>query len=317
MPQTTLSVAKTSRRTLLRSHLAIMRFDHAVKQLFIYPGTIVAIFVGHLAITRGLLWNIVLGTVAITAVASSNYVLNEILDAPFDRLHPTKHTRPAASGLVNLPLAYAQWIALAAIGFLLAASVAKGVLIAAVALWIMGCAYNVSPVRLKDIAYVDVLSEAINNPIRFLAGWYLATAVIAPPAMLLVAYWMLGGYFMALKRFSEYRQIGPENAGFYRRSFRHYTEKKLLNSTVFYASSAMLFFGAFIMHHCLQLFIAFPFISLLMTEYFSLSFDQDSAVQNPEKLWKQPRLMFLTVASATLLTLLLFMHLPSLSPSWF
>jgi len=30
--------------------------------------------------------------------ASSNYVINEMLDAPFDRLHPTKKNRPSACG---------------------------------------------------------------------------------------------------------------------------------------------------------------------------------------------------------------------------
>ena len=34
----------------------------------------------------------------------------------------------------------------------------------------MACVYNVPPVRSKDQPYVDVLSEAINNPLRLLAG---------------------------------------------------------------------------------------------------------------------------------------------------
>ena len=37
------------------------------------------------------------------------------------------------------------------------------------ALWVMGCVYNIPPVRSKDLPYLDVLSEAINNPIRMLA----------------------------------------------------------------------------------------------------------------------------------------------------
>ena len=41
----------------------------------------------------------------------------------------------------------------------------------------MGCVYNIPPVRSKDLPYVDVLSEAINNPIRMLAGWFIVTSV--------------------------------------------------------------------------------------------------------------------------------------------
>jgi len=39
----------------------------------------------------------------------------------------------------------------------------------------MGLVYNVPPLRTKDRQYLDVLSESINNPLRFMLGW---TAVI-------------------------------------------------------------------------------------------------------------------------------------------
>ena len=74
-------------------------------------------------------------------------------------------------------------------------------------LWVMGCVYNLPPVRTKDHAYVDVLSEAINNPLRMLVGWYIVTSTVVPPLSLLVSYWMIGCYFMAAKRFAEYRDF--------------------------------------------------------------------------------------------------------------
>lgn len=62
--------------------------------------------------------------------------------------------------------------------------------------------------------YVDVLSESVNNPLRMLLGWFMVTSVLVPPVSLLICYWMAGCYLMALKRFSEYREIGdPEVAG--------------------------------------------------------------------------------------------------------
>jgi 4-hydroxybenzoate polyprenyltransferase len=177
----------------------------------------------------------------------------------------------------------------------------------------MGCAYNIAPLRTKDIPYLDVISEAINNPLRFCAGWYIVTFTIIPPVSLLIAYWMLGAYFMTLKRFSEYRQIGPEQAGWYRKSFRHYTDKSLLNSTIFYAAAAMLFFGAFIMRYRLELVLSFPVIALLMAVYFNLAFEHDSAVQNPEKLFREPQLMLLFAICVILLVTLLFVRVPILS----
>ncbi len=115
---------------------------------------------------------------------------------------------------------------------------------------------------------------------------------------------------MALKRLSEYRQIGPERAGWYRKSFRHYTEKTLLNAVVFYAATAMLFFGAFIMRYRLEWVLAFPVIALLMAEYFNLSLQPDSAAQNPEKLFRERRLMILLLICVVLLVVLLYVDVP-------
>ena len=292
-----------------RAHLSILRLDHSVKQIFVLPGIVIAVTLSGTPITLWLVWHTLLGLLAVTAVASSNYVLNELLDAPFDRLHPSKCTRPAACGRVHYPLAYFQWVVLGLAGLMLAHAASKGLMLSVLGLWIMGCIYNIAPVRTKDIPYLDVLSESINNPLRFCVGWYVVTSAV-PPVSLLIAYWMLGAYFMALKRFSEYRQIGAESAGGYRRSFEFYTEKSLLNSVSFYGAAAMLFFGAFIMRYRMELVFAFPVIALLMAVYFDLAFEEDSAVQNPEKLFREPRLMILLTACAAMLLVLSFVKIP-------
>ena len=118
---------------------------------------------------------------------------------------------------------------------------------------------------------------------------------------------------MALKRFSEYREIGdPILAGAYRKSFQSYTEVSLLTSVTFYASAAMLFFGAFIMRYRIELILVFPLIALLMSTYFALAFQPNSAVQNPEKLYREPRLMIEAgLASASMIGLL-FINIPIL-----
>jgi decaprenyl-phosphate phosphoribosyltransferase len=295
------------------AHVSLMRLDHSVKQVFVLPGIVIAASLTGAALSAALLFRIVLGLSAVVAVASSNYVLNEILDAPFDRLHPTKCVRPAALGSISIPLAYLQWIVCGGIGFLLAYAVSKELFLCALSLWIMGCFYNIPPLRMKDIPYVDVLAESVNNPIRLCVGWCIVTSSIAPPLSLLVAYWMLGAYFMALKRFSEYRQMGCEPAMQYRRSFQFYTEENLLTSVVFYAAAAMIFFGAFIMRYRMEMVLAFPLIALLMAVYFHLAFSPDSPVQNPEKLYREPHLMVLLTSCGVVLIVTSFVNMPWLA----
>jgi decaprenyl-phosphate phosphoribosyltransferase len=313
MSPTTISNPVRPAKVRLAAHLDLLRLDHSVKQVFVLPGIVIAASISGESANAALIWRTVLGLLSVVAVASSNYVLNELLDAPYDRLHPTKHTRPAACRSVNVPLAYAQWIVCGVIGFTLALLVSRQLFLSVLSLWVMGCLYNIPPIRTKDVPYLDVLSESINNPIRFCVGWYIVTTTAIPPASLLVAYWMLGGYFMALKRFSEYRQIGDESAGKYRRSFIFYTEQSLLVSVLFYAATSMLFFGAFIMRYRIEMIFAFPFIALLMAVYFNLAFTHDSPVQNPEKLFREPRLMVLLALCCAVLVITSFVNLPWLA----
>lgn len=301
-------------KTRILAHMRIARLDHSIKQVFIIPGIVVAFSFSQSPLNSEFYLRMILGMISATMIACSNYVINEMLDAPFDRQHPTKYMRPAACGQVHFGLGYVQWIGMMVIGLAIGRIVSLPFMLAGGLLWIMGCIYNISPVRSKDLPYIDVLSESINNPIRFALGWYMVTTTVMPPVSLLASYWMLGAYFMALKRFSEYRQIGnAELAASYRRSFAYYTETRLLDSVLFYSSAAMLFFGAFIMRYRLELILSFPLIAWLMAVYFSLSFQCESAVQNPEKLYKEPRLMVPFTICAIALALLLYVDIPAIA----
>ncbi len=297
--------------TRIKAHIAIARLDHSVKSVFILPGIVIPMSIGKVSYDAALLDHLFLGLLAVVLISHSNYVLNEVLDAPFDRLHPAKRIRPVASGLVYVPMAYVQWLVMMAAGMFLALRISWQFTASVGVLWIMGCLYNIPPIRTKDIPYIDVLSESINNPLRMLQGWYMVTTALVPPISLVIAYWMVGAYFMALKRFSEYRSLNsPSLAGAYRKSFRYYTERSLLVSVIFYASAAMMFFGAFIMRYRVELVLSFPFVALVMAIYFHLAFEHESAVEHPEKLYREPFLMAAVLICFCVMLLLLWVNIP-------
>jgi 4-hydroxybenzoate polyprenyltransferase len=299
------------RHPTLAGHLRIMRVDHWVKNVFVLPGIVVALSVDRHARGSLDLFTLLIGLLSVCLVTSSNYVINEVLDAPFDRHHPVKCRRPAACGTVSVPLAYVQWMGLMVAGVTMGLQVSLPFAGTLLALWVMGCLYNIPPVRTKDVPYLDVLSEAVNNPLRMLAGWYLTGTSVVPPASLLLGYWMVGCYFMAIKRFAEYREIGDgARSAAYRKSFAYYDEPRLLISITFYAAQAMLFLGAFIMRYRLELILSFPLVALVMATYLSLGFKQDSAAQRPEGLYREPVLMAGVAACAALMIVLLFVDVP-------
>jgi decaprenyl-phosphate phosphoribosyltransferase len=312
-PQSHVQSTESRSRPSLPGHLKIARIDHWIKNVFVLPGIVVAMSIDRSTITTALPWHVLIGLLSVCLVASSNYVLNEVLDAPFDREHHLKSDRPVPSGQVSIPLAYVEWAVLTAAGVGLGLMISVPFTLTVFGLWVMGCVYNVPPMRSKDLPYVDVLSEAVNNPLRMLAGWYLTETHVVPPVSLLISYWMIGCYFMAIKRFAEYRDIndGARSAA-YRKSFRYYNEQRLLVSIVFYGSQAMLFFGAFIMRYRLELILTFPLVALVMAIYLSLAFKEDSAVQRPEGLYREPRLMAAVLACSLLMVMLLFVNVPIL-----
>jgi 4-hydroxybenzoate polyprenyltransferase len=299
-------------RATLRGHISIARIDHWFKNVFVLPGIVAAIGVDPQSFGPGLFQRILIGMASICLVASSNYVVNEVLDAPSDLSHPVKHARPVPSGKVNIPLAYVQWIVLMLIGVGLGSLISTPFMLTALVLWIMGCIYNIRPIRSKDLPYLDVLSESVNNPIRMLAGWYIVGTTFLPPASLLLSYWMVGCYFMAMKRYAEFRDIADHaRAAAYRKSFAFYTEERLLVSIMFYGSAAMLFLGAFTFRYRLELIVAFPLVSLVMAIYLMLAFRPNSAVQRPEGLYKEPTLMAAVVVCAVVICYGLLVDMPS------
>ena len=82
-----------------------MRLDHSINNIFVIPGIIVPLSILRTPLLSPTLdRNIAIRFVATTLVACSNYVLNEVLDEPFDRLHPKKQSRPAAQGPAGISM---------------------------------------------------------------------------------------------------------------------------------------------------------------------------------------------------------------------
>lgn len=302
----------------LRPYVQIARPDHWFKNLFMVLGVVLAFF--HAG--ADLAWwpsftALVQAVVATCLIASSNYTLNEWIDAPSDRAHPVKRLRPAALGLVHPVGVVIQWLGLATIGVLLAFGVNQATGLAALALWVMGCLYNIPPIRTKEVAYLDVLTESVNNPIRLLIGWHaLVPGEIAPPS-LTISYWMVGAFFMAAKRFAEYRAIGdPVIAARYRRSFAHYDEPRLLVSMMFYVTTCAFFGGVFLVRYRLELVLAIPFVAAFCAWYLRLALIDDSPVQHPERLWRQRAFCGFASLCVVVFCAAMFIELPWLN-DWF
>lgn len=294
----------------LENYIRIARIDHWFKNIFMLPGMALAmLFVD--TISYRLLGPILIGILSTCLIASANYVINEWLDAKFDKYHPVKHKRPSVSGDVQAKYVYFEYALLVAGGLGLAAQVSYDFLAFSMLLLIMGILYNVKPFRTKDRVYLDVLSESINNPIRLLLGWSTIVSNMLPPSSILLSYWMGGAFLMGVKRYAEYRTIADkERAGLYRRSFKFYTEEKLLLSIFFYALSSSFFLGIFLIKYRIEFLLTFPLFALLFTWYLAMGMRPNSSTQDPEKLYKEPGFMSYAILLCVVVGALFVIDIP-------
>ena len=296
----------------MKKYIKIARPDHWVKNAFIFPGIVIAFLLVDVQVTiPEFVFNFIAGFFATCFIASANYVINEWLDAEFDKYHPTKKFRPVVSENMKFSLVMVEYAVCIALGVVLSILVNTQFLIVELVLLFMGVLYNVKPIRTKDIVYLDVLSESINNMLRLLLGWFIVSDKFLPPSSILIGYWFAGAFLMATKRFAEYRMIGdPAQAGLYRKSFKYYSEVKLLVSSFFYAMCATFFIGIFMIKYRMQYIIGMPFIFGLFCFYLSIAFKPDSAAQKPEKLYKEKSLLLYLLLLIVVLLLLTFIDIP-------
>lgn len=290
--------------TTFKDYVALARPEHWIKNVFMLLGSALALFLQPVSLELPVLVKIAIALVAVCLIASSNYVLNEILDASRDREHPEKRLRPLARRSISARDAYCEWICLGLAGMSLGWVVNPAFFFSGLALWVMGIVYNVPPVRSKELPIVDVISEAINNPIRLLMGWYAVGVSVFPPSSIVLAFWMLGAFGMAAKRLAEYREIGDRTiAAAYRNSFSWYTEDRLVMTLVAYASGFMFFLAVAMTKYHPELILSAPFMMVLMGYVLKLTFEPHSIVQHPESLFKRP----LFVAYSTFCLVLLYL----------
>jgi 4-hydroxybenzoate polyprenyltransferase len=113
------------------------------------------------------LGNALLATIAFCAVASSIYLLNDLLDLPSDRRHPHKRQRPIASGRLPILEAIAVVPLLWAVALVACVALPAG---CGVILAVYVAAMIAYSLRLKDYRYVDAAVLGGGYTLRLLLG---------------------------------------------------------------------------------------------------------------------------------------------------
>lgn len=158
---------------------------------------------------------------AFCAASSAVYLLNDIVDAPADRLHPTKRHRPIASGAISESIARSVAFALGVASVVATATFSRSVAVTIAGYLALNLAYSFG---LKKVAYVDVVCIALGFELRVLAGMFAVDAKLS--TYLLVVTFALASFLGFGKRLHEHRQ--SERSDAQRASLRRYDERPLV-----------------------------------------------------------------------------------------
>lgn len=162
---------------LLRTLVHLLRVKQWTKNAVVFAAFVFAFGDRQQNLAAWELWKVCLAALAFSLVSSAVYILNDLRDAPQDRLHPIKCRRPIASGEASPGLAWGMAAALLALG--LGGAGRLGAELLAVLGTYLGLQV-VYTLWLKRIALVDVIVISLGFVLRALAGAVVIHVKISP-----------------------------------------------------------------------------------------------------------------------------------------
>jgi len=189
-------------------YFRVLRVNQWLKNLVIFTSII---FSGKL-FNINLLVNTVEAFFIFCLLSSASYVLNDIIDYPFDKKHSIKKNRPIASGEVSMPEATFLVFVLTLISLLLALFFSTQFFLISLTFILLHFFYSLF---LKKHPVIDIFTISLSFTIRAYAG-IVATGFHIPVWMMLTIFFM--SLFMAtVKRHAELVAQGKEaRASLYR-----------------------------------------------------------------------------------------------------
>ncbi len=146
----------------MKQIIYLLRPHHYIKNLFIFA---------PLLFSFNFQWasflNAVEAFILFSLLASSVYVLNDVMDVEEDKKHPVKKNRPIAAGNISKSKALIAFIALAVFSLTASYFVDKALFFVLAIYFFLNVFYSI---KLKHFALIDILIIAVGFVLRLYAG---------------------------------------------------------------------------------------------------------------------------------------------------
>lgn len=272
--------------------IKLIRVKQWVKNLFVFAPLVFSL---QLFSSQPLLETAV-AFFAFSLVASSLYVLNDIVDLERDKFHPKKKNRPLPAGLLSIPQAALIGVFCLGGGFLIAIWLNLAVAGILTVYVLMNLYYSLWA---KNIIILDTMLIALGFVIRVLAGAY---AISVPPSS-----WMLvATFFLALllglgKRYNELLVMQDDSAH-HREVLDEYSEPLIRQLFAVASSSTVVAYALYTMDPGVveafqteNLVFTLPFVVFGVFRYLYLVFKHELGGDPTELVFKDRTMLIAVV----------------------
>lgn len=167
----------------------LFRVHHYIKNLFIFAPLFFSFSFSYDSFI-----NVFIAFILFSLVASSIYIVNDLMDIQEDKKHPKKKYRPLASGEVSQSTAVKLIIVLASISFVGSFLYNTFLFIILLIYFILNITYSL---KLKHISIVDIFIISTGFVLRLFAG---ASVIDTPLSMWIIIITFLLALFLALAK---------------------------------------------------------------------------------------------------------------------
>ena len=219
----------------LNDFFYLLRVHHWIKNSLIFIPMLLAHEITQLNIIV-----LILAFISYSLIASSVYILNDLIDKKFDSMHITKKYRPIAYGKIQIANALSYAAIILVIGLILSLNVNINFFLLTLSYFIIAVSYSI---YLKDIIYLDLVMLAIFFITRILAGGFAVDISISIWFVLFSMFFFLS--MASIKRITEIQKYAPNQESY---TGRPYNRKSLNSLNIIGAISGLLSMMVFFLY---------------------------------------------------------------------
>lgn len=267
-------------------YIKLLRVKHYLKNILLF---LPLVFSG-LFFKGNNFWITIIGFVSFSIMASAIYIINDINDYEYDKLHEIKKHRAIASGEVSVKLAKIICIFLIFISLIITFVISKNILLSTIWITIYLVLNIFYSIKMKNIPIIDVSILTFGFVLRVLYGGSLTNISVSSWLLLTI---LTASFYMSLgKRRGELNKNGNKT----RKVLSFYSLDFLDKNMYLFLALSLVFYSLWTINTLEKMIITVPIIFVICLRYNLILSTKKSFGDPVDIIFSDKILIFLILA---------------------